>query len=135
MNRQERRKLAKQGKPVAAEPTYMIKPSMTVQEIMRIPAIQKEMDKYIKCEMMIKSKQVSIDMDTILLAALRKRGWGKQRLYEIYQDMYDLHRAYQDHYEIDGCFVERLKLKEQGIDVEAWYNEKFNPNGTYKEVE
>ena len=35
-------------------------------------------------------------------------------------------------YELDDLYPERYKLKEKGIDIEAWYNELFDENGNFK---
>ena len=68
-----------------------------------------------------------------MIWTLRQYGWGEKRLKRFYDDMFKWHKKLRKHYEIPECFPERYMLKQQGIDVQAWYNEKFNPDGTYKQ--
>lgn len=39
----------------------------------------------------------------------------------------------REFYELDDLYPERYKLKEKGVDVEAWYEELFDDEGNFKE--
>lgn len=39
----------------------------------------------------------------------------------------------REFYELDDLYPERYKLKEKGVDVEAWYEELFDDEGNLKE--
>ena len=39
----------------------------------------------------------------------------------------------REFYELDDLYPERFKLREKGVDVEAWYEELFDDEGNFKE--
>ena len=39
----------------------------------------------------------------------------------------------REFYELDDLYPERYKLKEKGVDIEAWYDELFDDKGNFKE--
>lgn len=41
----------------------------------------------------------------------------------------------REFYELDDLYPERHKLKEKGVDVEAWYEELFDDEGNFKETQ
>ena len=41
----------------------------------------------------------------------------------------------REFYELDDLYPERHKLKEKGVDVEAWYKELFDDEGNFKETQ
>lgn len=133
MNRAERRRLAKQGKKISEDPVYNIKASNAEEAILNSPFVRDLMEKEIRRRLLEMDKQFSLDMDTTVLWTLRQYGWGYTRLKRFYRDMFINHRKMRQRYEMKDCFPERQILKEQGIDVEAWFDEMFEEDGTYKE--
>ena len=132
MNRAERRRLEKQGKKLAKDPVYNVKASDTREAILRNPAVKQIIDQEISKRILELDKQYSLDMDSMVIWTLFKRGHRAVWLKKFYREMFYWHRKLRAHYEIPECFPERLMLKEKGIDVEAWFNEMFNDDGTYK---
>lgn len=132
MNRKDRRKLEREGKVPKAEPTLQVKPSAMVDAVLAgggkdimLAEIQKNIRKY--------ERKAAIDLDTVALWVLFSRyGWGKQRLKTFYQSMFAEHQNMRKYYGIDDLYPERYKLKERGIDVEAWYDELFDEEGRFK---
>lgn len=133
MNRAERRRLEKQGKKVAKDPVYNVKASDTREALLKNPAIKEIVDQEISKRILELDKQYALDMDSMVMWSLSQKGWGPKRCKDFYKLMFYWHRKLRAHYEIPECFPERLILKEKGIDVEAWFKEMFNEDGTYKQ--
>lgn len=133
MNRRERRKLERAGKIPKAEPVYSLKPSQVANTV--LDGVGKEaLQTEIHNRLVEQERKVSIDIDTSVLWVLHvKYGWGKQRLKTFYNALFEEHRNVRQFYGIDDVYPERMKLKERGIDVEAWYDELFTRDGTYKQ--
>lgn len=132
MNRAERRRLAKQEAKVQRDPVYNIKASDAEKALINSPFMKEIMEKHVRERILALDKQYSLDMDTTVLWTLRQYGWGPTRLKRFYRDLFANHREMRQRYEMMECFPERQMLKEQGIDVEAWFNELFEEDGTYK---
>lgn len=133
MNRAERRRLEKQGKKVSRDPVYNVKASDTREAILRNPIVKEIIDQEISKRILELDKQYSLDMDSMVIWTLFQRGHRAEWLKKFYTDMFRWHRKLRAHYQIPECFPERLMMKEKGIDVEAWFNELFNDDGTYKQ--
>ena len=133
MNRAERRRLEKHGKKIARDPVFTVKASDSREALLNNPAIKALLDQEISKRILELDKEYTLDVDTMVIWTLRQHGWGPKRLKRFYRDMFRWHRKLREHYEIPECFPERQMLKEQGIDVEAWFKEMFNDDGTYKE--
>lgn len=133
MNRKERRKLERAGKIPKAEPVYNLKSSQVANTV--LDGVGKEaLQKEIHNRLVEQERKVSIDIDTSVLWVLYVRyGWRKQRLKAFYNALFEEHRNVRQYYDIDDVYPERMKLKEQGIDVEAWYDELFTRDGKYKQ--
>lgn len=133
MNRKERRKLERQGKLPKAEPVYLMKPSEIKNATLKGPGEQAMMHE-IHQQCLEADKAFTLDMDTMYLWTLHKKhGWGLKRLKQFYLDVFSEHLRMRKFYELDDLYPERYKLKEKGIDIEAWYNELFDENGNFKE--
>ena len=133
MNRAERRRLAKQEAKASKNPAYVVKASDAESAILNSPFVRELLERKVRERILELDKQFSLDMDTSVLWTLRQYGWGYTRLKRFYKDLFDNHRKMLQRYEMAECFPERQMLKEQGIDVEAWFNEMFEEDGTYKE--
>ena len=132
MNRRERRKLEREGKLPKSEPTYNMKPSAMVDSVMAGNGKEIMMAKIHEAQMQEFNKMTT-DIDTAVLWCLHIRyGWGKVRLKRFYQALFEEHQKVRRCYEIGDLYPERMKLKEKGVDVEAWYNEFFDLEGNYK---
>lgn len=135
MNRRERRLLERQGKLPKAEPVYTVKPSEMKEMVLNGPAktiMKQELNQHI----LDLDKQFTLDIDTMVLWTLHSRyGWGKKRLKQFYVDMFDEHLAMRARYEVGEMYPERQKLKEVGVDVEAWFNSLFDDKGNFKQPE
>ena len=132
MNRQERRRNKKSGKPVKAEPVYNMKPGAMVDAVLNGVGKDIMMEEIHKTRMEY-DRKATIDIDTCVLWCLHVRyGWGAVRLKRFYQDLFDEHKRVREFYDIDDVYPERIKLKVIGVDVEAWYDELFTEGGEYK---
>ena len=138
MNRAERRRLAKQGKKVASNPVYNVKASDTQEAILRNPIAKQIIDQEINRILLEKDKQYAIDVDAMVMWALRTfpgLKFGPKRLRKFYIHMFREHYRMRTHYEMQGTYPERYKLKEMGVDLQAWYDELFDESGNYKNPE
>lgn len=85
-------------------------------------------------QILAKDKIYQLDTDTMVLWTLHQcYGWGATRLKKFYVDMMKEHLRMREFYELDDLYPERYKLKEKGVDIEAWYNELFDDEGNFKE--
>lgn len=135
MTRRERRKLERQGKLPKAEPVYLMKPS-DIKDAALKGAGKQAMLHEIHQQCLAADKAFTLDMDTIYLWTLHsKYGWGLKRLKQFYKDVFVEHRHMREFYEMDSTYPERYKLKEKGVDIEAWYNELFDEKGNFKKPE
>lgn len=135
MNRRERRRLERQGKLPKAEPVYLMKPSDIKNAALKGTGEQAMMHE-IHQQCLAADKAFTLDMDTMYLWTLHKKyGWGLKRLKQFYLDVFAEHLRMRECYELDGLYPERYKLKEKGIDIEAWYNELFDEEGNFKKPE
>lgn len=135
MNRKERRALERQGKLPKSEPVYMMKPS-DIKNAALNGAGEQAMIHEIHQQCLKMDKDFTLDMDTLYLWTLHnKHGWGVKRLKQFYLDVFAEHMRMRKFYEMDDMYPERHKLKEKGIDIEAWYNELFDEIGNFKSPE
>lgn len=135
MNRKQRRAMKKAGNPVKKEPAYMVKPSEYVRSAIKGP-VEKAMNREINAQILEKDKGFTLDMDTMVLWALRQyAGWGPKKLKEFYLFMFAEHMRMRKFYEMDETYPERHKLKEMGVDVTAMYNQLFDDKGNFKNPE
>lgn len=71
-----------------------------------------------------RSVQYANDIDAAILYQLHVQlGFGKKRLRRFYDSWKQIHDSLLDHYEMtndDGTWLCMNKLKEIGVDVEAW---------------
>lgn len=133
MNRRERRALERQGKVPKKEPAYMLKPS-EIKDLVLSGTGKQALMHEINQQCIKADKSVTLDMDTLYIWTLhQKYGWGVKRLKQFYKDVFEEHLKMREYYELDDLYPERFKLKEKGIDIEAWYNEFFNEDGSFKE--
>lgn len=132
MNRRERRALERQGKLPKAEPTYMLKPS-EIKDAALKGAGKQIMLHEIHQQCLAVDRAFTLDMDTTYIWTLHKKyGWGLKRCKQFYMDVFAEHLRMREFYEMDELYPERYKLKEKGIDIEAWYNELFDENWNFK---
>ena len=123
MNRQERRKLKKQGVQVPKDPSINIKLSDLGRGIMT-PAMESAMMHEINQQCLEADARFSLDLDTMVLWTLFQHyGWREKRLHDFYLAMAREHRRMREYYQMDDLYPERYKLKEKGIDVEKWQEE------------
>lgn len=133
MNRAEKRRLEKQKKKkkTQKEPVYLMKPSEIGKAATQIG--KEAMDHEINQQILQKDRAYQLDLDTMVLWSIKQfTGWGPKKLKNFYFLMFQEHLRMREFYELDDLYPERYKLKEKGIDVEEWYNELFNEDGTYK---
>lgn len=132
MNRRQRRELERRGQIPRTEPVYNMKPKAMVNALMSGVGKDTMMSEIHK-NLVEKEKELALDVDTCVLWTLHnKYGWGKQRLKKFYLDLFEEHLNMRKYYDIDDMYPERMKLKEKGVDVEAWYNELFDDEGNYR---
>lgn len=135
MNRAERRRAKKAGKPVDKDPVLQIKASSlgtTVQN--HVAAAQRETKqriieetmKEVNQQILQRDLEYSLDIDTMILWTLHTHyGWGKKRLEDFYEKLLKEHTRMREYYEIDDLYPERAKLKDEcGVDV-VELNERF----------
>lgn len=132
MNRKERRALERQGKIPKAEPTYMMKPSEIKRAALKGPG-EEAMRHEINQQILEQDKAFTLDIDTMYLWTLHsKYGWGLKRLKQFYRGVFAEHIRMREFYEMDEMYPERYKLKEKGIDIEAWFDSLFDEKGNFK---
>ena len=123
MNRRERRKLQKQGVQVPNDPAINIKLSELGSQMMS-PNMQRAMMHEIHQQCLEADEMLTLDVDTMVLWSLHRHlGFGVKRLHDFYVFMAAEHRRMREFYEMDELYPERQKLKELGVDVEAWQKE------------
>ena len=87
-------------------------------------------------QILAKDKEYQLDIDTMVLWTLHQcYGWGATRRKKFYVAMMKEHLRMREFYELDDLYPERHKLKEKGVDVEAWYKELFDDEGNFKETQ
>lgn len=134
MNRRDRRRLEREGKIPKAEPSYNLKASQAVDAVLNGNGKEIMMQKIHEAQIQ-EFRQMIIDIDISVLWCLHIRyGWGKERLKRFYTALFDEHQRVRNCYDIKDLYPERMKLKEKGIDVEAWYDEMIDREGNYKTV-
>lgn len=132
MNRAERRKLQKRGKEVPKEPVLMMKPS-EIGKAATEGVGREAMEHEINQQILQKDRAYQLDIDTMVLWSIRQfTGWGPKKLKAFYQFMFKEHLRMREFYEMDDVYPERYKLKEIGVDVEAWYNKLFDEKGNFR---
>lgn len=135
MNRAERRKAQREGKKVKAEPVLLMKPS-EIGKAATQGIGQKAVMHEINQQILARDKEYQLDIDTMVLWTLHQcYGWGATRLKKFYVAMMKEHLRMREFYEMDDLYPERHKLKEKGVDVEAWYEELFDDEGNFKETQ
>lgn len=135
MNRKERRKLQKKGLNPPKEPIINVKVS-EFNKLRLTPENKAAMRHEINQQLLEMDKEFAIDMDTMVLWTLHTRlRFGKKRLRRFYLWMFTEHLKMRDRYEVDELYPERQKLKDIGVDVEAWYNELFDEKGNFRRPE
>lgn len=132
MNRADRRKAKKEGKKIKSEPVLLMKPSEIGRAATRGVGRESMMHE-INRQILAKDKEYQLDIDTMVLWTLHQcYGWGSARLKKFYVAMMKEHLRMREFYELDDLYPERYKLKEKGVDVEAWYDELFDDKGNFK---
>ena len=118
MNRQERRKLQKQGVQVPKDPAINIKLSALGKSIMT-PEMRMAMVHEINRQCLEADERLTLDIDAMVLWTLHTHlGFGKKRLHDFYVAMAAEHRRMREYYQMDDLYPERYKLKEMGVDLE-----------------
>lgn len=132
MNRRERRELERKGLIEKKEPTLCLKPSQLSSAIMTGPG-EEAMKHEIHQQFLEMDKTHVLDLDTMYLWTLHKEeGWGKKKLKDFYFKVFREHMRMRKFYEMDELYPERHKLKEKGIDIEAWFDSLFDEEGNFK---
>lgn len=121
MNRAQRRRAAKAGLSVPQEPTVNIKLSeLGKMTPTQVTAMREEINR----QCLEADARLTLDMDTVVLWTLHRHlGFGRKRLHDFYLAMAAEHQRMREYYQIDDLYPERYKLKELGVDVEAWQKE------------
>lgn len=128
MNRAERRRMKKAGK----EPVLMMKPS-EIGKAATQGVGKKAMMHEIHQQVLEMDRQYQLDVDTMILWTLHQcYGWGAARLKKFYVAMMKEHLRMREFYELDDLYPERHKLKEKGVDIEAWYDELFDEDENFR---
>ena len=138
MNRAQRRRLEKQGKKAGSNPSFMVSANKATEEILKNPVVQEAIKAEVTRILLERDKQYAIDVDAMVMWSLRTfpgLELGPKRLRKFYLHMFRCHLAMRNHYLMEDTYPERYKLKEQGVDLEAWYNELFDEFGNYKNPE
>lgn len=132
MNREERRALKKKGIEVKPEPVLLMKPS-EIGKAATQGVGHDAMVHEINQQILERDKEYQLDIDTMVLWSLKQfAGWGPKKLRDFYFFMMDEHLRMREFYELDDLYPERHKLKEKGVDLEAWYSELFDEEGNLK---
>lgn len=93
-------------------------------------AQKKAMNEEINRQILERDKTFSMDFDSTVLYVLHITfGFGKKRLRRFWEAFINNHDELRQYYEMDSednAWLCRKKLKEIGVDVEAWYEELDN---------
>ena len=93
---------------------------------------RKAMDAEIKRQLAEYDKKHGLEIDALILWVLNDEfGFGPKRLRRFYDCFADSIKALIDRYELDdadGIWLCTRKLKDKGIDIEAWHNENNGGN-------
>lgn len=131
MNRADRRKAKKGGREIKSEPVLLMKPSEIGKAATRGVGREAMMHE-INQQILAKDKEYQLDIDTMVLWTLHQcYGWGAARLKKFYVAMMKEHLRMREFYELDDLYPELHKLKEKGVDIEAWYDEFFDEKGNF----
>lgn len=132
MNRADRRKAKKDGKKIKSEPVLLMKPS-EIGKAATQGVGREAMMHEINQQILQRDKDYQLDIDTMVLWSLKQfAGWGPKKLKDFYLFMFKEHLRMREFYELDDLYPERYKLKEKGVDIEAWYEELFDDEGNFK---
>ena len=132
MNRRQRREMERKGLIPKKEPVYTVTGAEMVKAALKGPG-KAAMNREINAQLLEADKRFTLDVDSMVLSTLHHEyGWGPKRCKDFYIRMFRHHMEMRKFYEIDDLYPERYKLKEAGIDVEAWYNALFDDNGNFK---
>lgn len=135
MNRRQRREMERKGLIPKKEPVYTVTGTEMVKAALKGPG-KAAMNREINAQLLEADKRFTLDVDSMVLSTLHHEyGWGPKRCKDFYVRMFRHHIEMRKFYEIDDLYPERYKLKEAGIDVEAWYNALFDDNGNFKDPE
>lgn len=135
MNRRQRREMERKGLIPKKEPVYTVTGTEMVKAALKGPG-KAAMNREINAQLLEADKRFTLDVDSMVLSTLHHEyGWGPKRCKDFYIRMFRHHMEMRKFYEIDDLYPERYKLKEAGIDVEAWYNALFDDNGNFKDPE
>lgn len=135
MNRRQRREMERKGLIPKKEPVYTVTGTEMVKAALKGPG-KAAMNREINAQLLEADKRFTLDVDSMVLSTLHHEyGWGPKRCKDFYVRMFRHHMEMRKFYEIDDLYPERYKLKEAGIDVEAWYNALFDDNGNFKDPE
>lgn len=135
MNRRQRREMERKGLIPKKEPIYTVTGTEMVKAALKGPG-KAAMNREINAQILESDKRFTLDLDTMVLSTLHHEyGWGPKRCKDFYLRMFRHHMEMRKFYEIDDLYPERYKLKEAGIDVEAWYNTLFDDKGNFKNPE
>lgn len=133
MNRRERRAAIRKGAAPKTEPVYHLTRDQIIKAAIEGPG-REALEKEINRQILERQRQYGIDTDVSMIWVLyQKYGFGPKRLKELYQAMLKEYLRMRQHYEIRELYPERMKLKERGIDVEAWYDELFDASGCFRD--
>lgn len=135
MNRRQRREMERKGLISKKEPVYTVTGTEMVKAALKGPG-KAAMNREINAQLLEADKRFTLDVDSMVLSTLHHEyGWGPKRCKDFYVRMFRHHMEMRKFYEIGDLYPERYKLKEAGIDVEAWYNALFDDNGNFKDPE
>ncbi|MBR4863056.1 MAG: hypothetical protein IKU07_00650 [Oscillospiraceae bacterium] len=88
------------------------------------PNMRMAMDHEINQQCLEADERLALDIDTMVLWTLHRHlGFGVKRLHDFYVAMAAEHRRMREYYQMDDMYPERSKLKELGVDLEAWQKE------------
>lgn len=88
---------------------------------------QKAMNMEINRQIIEADKKYTNDVDAMILYTLHIHlGFGKKRLRKFWEAFKEEHKKLVEYYQMpnDGAWLSRRKLKEIGVDVEAWNREE-----------
>lgn len=95
-------------------------------------AEQKAIDMEVARQLAEHTRKHNVELEAILLKRLRdKLGYGEKRLREFFDTCDDDIARMIQYYELgdtDQAWLCTRQLKEEGFDVEQWYNEKYAQN-------
>lgn len=96
--------------------------------IINTAAQQKALDAEINRQLAVHMREHEEDYLSLMLWSMRADGWGKKRIERKREQLIEMLRELEQHYEMPdgGMYISKVKLKEYGVDPSENKNKIFD---------